>query len=70
MDDAVAMEVIQPNYEVGNEEFGLQFCESASPADVVSQVSAVDVVHDEVEVLSVLEGVVHVDEEGMADPSE
>lgn len=37
---------------------------------MVSQVSAVDVVHDEVKVLSVLEGVVHVDEEGMADPGQ
>lgn len=70
MDDAVAMEVVQPNDEVRNEKFGLQFSESASPANVVSQVSAVDVVHDEVEILSVLEGVVHVDEEWVADPGE
>ena len=35
------------------------------PANVVTEVAAGEQVHDEVEVLPVLEGVVHVDEEGV-----
>lgn len=70
MDDAVAVQVIQPDDEVGDEEFGLQLCESSPPADVVPQIAAVDVVHDQVEVLPILEGAVHVDEEGVPDPGQ
>lgn len=70
MDDAVAVQVIQSYNEVGDEEFSLQFSESSSPADMVPQVSSVHVIHDEVEVLPILKGVVHVDEEGMPDPGQ
>lgn len=36
----------------------------------MAKVTAINVVHDEVEVLPVLEGVVHVDEEGVSEFSE
>ncbi len=42
---------------------GLFFGEAAHSADVVPEVSSFHEVHDEVEVLSVLEGVDHVDDE-------
>jgi len=41
----------------------LLFCELPMLADVVAQVSSTEVVHDQVNIVSVLEGVVHIDKE-------
>ena len=39
------------------------FVELSVPADMISQISSTEEVHDQVEVLSVLECVVHIDQE-------
>lgn len=70
MDDPVAMQVLQSDYQIGDEELGLWFSEASPPADVVTKVSAIDVVHGQVEVFPILEGVADVDEEGMAQSCE
>jgi hypothetical protein len=41
----------------------LLFCESPVSANVVPQITPVQKVHDQVQVLSILEGIVHVDNE-------
>ena len=61
MYDTVFVKVLK-----GDEEFGLKFAKASLSADMV-KVTAINVVHDEVEVLPVLEGVVHVDEEGVSE---
>lgn len=46
---------------------GLFFVEELVEAEVVAEVSAAQVLHGHVEVLAVLEGGLHVDDEGVAD---
>lgn len=67
------MQVIQGHDDARREELlewvielvvtGLLLIEFAMPSDVVSQVAASQEVHEEVEVVAVLEGADHVDEE-------
>ena len=61
VDDLVLVHVFQTDEDVGDEELGLFFTESALVAQVVPQVAPVEVVHDKVEVLPVLESCGHVD---------
>lgn len=46
---------------------GLFLCEASMLADVIPEVAAVEEVHHEIEVLSILEGIVHVDYEGVVE---
>ena len=48
----------------------LVFCEFALFAEVVPQVTALEEIHDEVKVLSVLEGCFHVHDEGVLEVAE
>ena len=69
MYDVVAVDELQAENDAGREEFcsaratALLFGEFAEAADVEAQVAAGEQVHDEVEVVSVLEGELHVDDE-------
>ena len=63
MDDVFFMEILETRYEACDKESGGILGESALAANVVAQVATGEVVHDEVEILSILEGVVHVDDE-------
>ncbi len=65
MDDPAGVEVLEAEDDAGEEEAGFGLIEDAVVAEVVAHISAVAVVHDEVEVLPVLEGADHVDEEGV-----
>jgi len=60
MDDLVLVDVLQTDQNVGHKELGFFFVEVPFIAQVVAQISAVEVVHDEIQVLSVLESVGHV----------
>lgn len=63
VDDALVVHVLQAEQQAGQEEPRLLFGKLPVLRDVVPEVAPVEQVHDEVEVLAVLEGVVHVHEE-------
>ena len=66
MYDFVSVEILERENYVGNKEFGLFLTEKWSISQMVAKISSVEVVHDEIEVFSVLERVGHVDNKGMA----
>lgn len=68
MDDFIVVEVFETEDDAGNEETGFVFLELSAVANVVPHVSTVTVVHDKKQLLSALEGVDHVHEEGMVEP--
>lgn len=61
----MAVEVFQGEDDAGEKEFGLFFAEELPIADVVSEISAVEIVHEEIEILPILKGPLDVDQEGM-----
>ena len=71
MDNAVVVNVLETRYDAGDEELwrlgarrtGFDFREAALLAEVEAEVAAREQVHQEVEVLAVLEGVLHVHDE-------
>jgi hypothetical protein len=65
VDNFILMEKLEPDKYISKKELGLFLIEESAIAEVVAQVSSIEVVHDEVEVLSILEGVGHIDEKGM-----
>ena len=62
MQDALLVKVLQAEQHAGNEEFGLLFVELAISGKMVAEIAAAHHVYNEVQVLPVVEGVVHVDE--------
>ena len=54
MDDLVLMEIFETDDQIGYKEFGFYFRKPSFFADVVTQISTCQVVHDEVKLLSVL----------------
>ena len=67
MNYLISVEVFEGYDEISEEELGLDLGESTSASDMITEVSAVYVVHDEIDVLSVLKGVGHIDEKGVSD---
>ena len=67
MNYLVSMEVFEGYDEIGEEEFCLDLCESTSASNMITEVATVDIVHDEIDVLSVLECVGHIDEKWVFD---
>ena len=65
MEDAFAMYVFQRHYDAPDEELGLLLSEFPMPRNVVAEVAATQQVHHEVQVLPVLERVLHVDYEAI-----
>ena len=63
MKDALAMDVFQRHHDATDEEFRLLLSEFPMPRDMVAEVSPSQQVHHEVQVLSVLERVLHVHNE-------
>lgn len=70
MNNFIGVDILESNEDVDCDEPDFLFSEAVLVADVVSQVATSEVVHDEVEVLMVLEGAFHVDEEGVAELAE
>jgi hypothetical protein len=66
VDDFLAVHVLERHHDAGEEEAAFVFFELAAVAEMVAEVAAVAVVHDQVEVLPVLERADHVDQEGAA----
>ena len=65
MKDALAMNVFQRDYDAPDEEFRLLLSELPVPCNVVAEVAPSQQVHHEVQVLPVLERVLHVDYEAI-----
>lgn len=65
MNDIIQVKVLQTNKDAGNEKFGLHLLESTSTAHMVTKVSTDKQIHDQIEVLSVLECVGHVNNKRM-----
>ena len=61
------MQVFQSKQHASNEELGLLLSESLVLGQVVSQVTSSHQVNDKVQVLPIVEGIVHVDEERMVE---
>jgi len=70
VEDAVLVEVLEAEDHAGNKKLGLLFVEAALLANVEAEVAAVHQVNDQVEVVPVLKGVLHVDEEGVVELDE
>lgn len=62
MDDLLLVHVLETSDETGYEEAGRHLVKLSVSANVVAEITARQVVHHEVQILSVLEGVVHVDD--------
>lgn len=60
MNDVIIMEVAQCQDNTSDEEFGLVLRESPPQSNVVSKIPSIKEVHDQEQVLLVLEGVGHV----------
>ncbi len=67
VDDAVLVQVVESENETCTEELGLVLVEASHLAGVEAEVSSREVVHDEVEVLLVLEGTLHVHDKVVLD---
>ena len=61
------MEVFETQEHARNEKFGLLLSELPLLADVISEITSRHVINDEVQVVSILERVVHIDEEWVAE---
>ena len=59
------MHVFETEHHAGHHELCFWFCESASSADVVAQVTTGQQITDEVQIVSILECIVDVDQEGV-----
>lgn len=65
MDNAVIVHILQAYNDICDEKFGLRLNKFPSPSDVVTQVSTIQIIHDEVKILSVLKSISHIDNKGM-----
>ena len=63
MDNFILMKILEASYHVGNKKFSLPFIKLSSLANMVSQIAAINVIHEQVQVLSVLEGCNHINDE-------
>ena len=61
MNDLVLVDILETDHQVRNEEFGLAFVEDSFVTQMIAKVSSVQVVHHQVQVLTILEGAANVD---------
>ena len=70
MNNLIGVDILESNEDVDCNKPYFLLSETVFVADVVSQVTASKVIHDEVEVLMVLEGAFHIDKEGVVELAE
>ena len=63
MDDLLRVQVLERREDAGSEESSLELCELVLFADVVPEVPSSHQLHHQVQVLSILKGLPHVDHE-------
>ena len=62
MNDSFFMQILQAHNDVRDEEFGLSLRKSSFAPNVIPQISSIQIIHYEIEILSVLEGGFHIDQ--------
>ena len=67
MNNFVFVHVLQSNNNIADKKFGLSLVENPLISKMVPQISSIEVIHDEVKMLSILEGVLDIDQEGMVE---
>lgn len=70
MEDAVSVKKLEAEDHTSNEEFCLLFREASVLTDVVSKISTLHQIDHEVQIVSVLESIVHVHQERMVQLTE
>ena len=65
MDDVVIVHVLQAYNDICDEKFCLRLNKFTPSSDVITQVSTIQIIHDQVKILSVLKSISHVDNKGM-----
>ena len=67
MNNFVFVHVLQSNNNIADKKFGLSLVENPLISKMVPQISSVKIIHNEVKMLSILEGVLDIDQEGMVE---
>ena len=67
MNNFVFVHVLQSNNNIADKKFGLSLVENPLISKMVPQISSIEVIHNEVKMLSILEGVLDIDQEGMVE---
>lgn len=70
MDNFVLMHVFQTNKQIANKKFSLLLVESSFVAQMISQITPVQIIHDQVEVLPILKSIANVDQKWMVEPTQ
>jgi len=65
MKNAFAMKKLKTQKHASHEELSLIFCEFAMLSEVISEISTLHDVNHEVKIFSILESIVHVDQEAI-----
>lgn len=60
VNDPVGMHILKTDYNASDEKFCFFFVESPSQAEMKSEIPAINVVHDEIQTLPILECAMHV----------
>jgi hypothetical protein len=63
MDDIVVMKILQSNNQIRQKEFCLSLSKTTFFPYMISQISSIKIVHNEIEILSVLKCISHVNNE-------
>ena len=61
MNNFVFVHILQSNNNIADKKFGLSLVENPLISKMVPQISSIEVIHDEVKMLSILEGVLDID---------
>jgi hypothetical protein len=65
MDHAVVVHILEAHYHAGHHELSLLLVEALLLANVIAEITSAHQIANQVEVLPVLEGIVHIDEEAI-----
>lgn len=63
--DPAGVHILEAEDDTGDEKSGFNLAENAVVAEMVPHITSIAVVHDKIEILSILERADHVDEEGV-----
>ena len=65
MNNVVQMQVLQGHENASYKEFCFHLFESSSTTHMISQISSDQQIHDQIQILSILKSIVHIDDKGM-----
>jgi hypothetical protein len=70
MYNLISVQVLESDDDINQKEFSLFFAEKLLVSEMVPQITAVEVVHQQIEIFSILESDFHINNEGMAQSGE